>query len=322
MSNKPVKFASAIFVALCLSTTVFVGTGRAADDCLTEPNGATPQGKHWFYRIERGSGRHCWYLRGEDEKSARAATPDSASPAPAPPPRGMETSNPRAIADAHAEWPTRTPVGQDPGAATAPAASPPAEVTGSLPPDNAPRAQVVTRWPDSSAVLPSLNSPPQTSGAAPDVQADATTSEPPPATVPPPPAQAMMPMERNIGSLQKLLLVAFGALALAGLTGSAVYRLAAARRQARARRDRWPSRTAPKLVREKPMRDPNIPTMAPWVEPDIGRTAPVRDTSDADEPVDVPNERVERIEDFLARLTRQLQAELDGPRAERQRAAN
>jgi len=36
----------------------------------------------------------------------------------------------------------------------------------------------------------------------------------------------------------------------------------------------------------------------------------------------VPNEPVERIEDFLARLTRQLQAELDGPRAERQRAAN
>ena len=71
MSNKPVKFASAIFVALFLSTTVFVGTGRAADDCLTEPNGGTPQGKHWFYRIERGSGRHCWYLRGEDEKSAR-----------------------------------------------------------------------------------------------------------------------------------------------------------------------------------------------------------------------------------------------------------
>jgi len=322
MSNKPVKFASAIFVALFLSTTVFVGTGRAADDCLTEPNGATPQGKHWFYRIERGSGRHCWYLRGEDEKSARAATPDSASPAPAPPPRGMETSNPRAIADAHAEWPTRTPVGQDPGAATAPAASPPAEVTGSLPPDNAPRAQVVTRWPDSSAVLPSLNSPPQTSGAASDVQADATTSEPSPATVPPPPAQAMMPMERNIGSLQKLLLVAFGALALAGLTGSAVYRLAGARRQARTRRDRWPSRTAPKLVREKHMRDPNIPTMAPWVDPDIGMTAPVHDTSDADEPFDVPNERVERIEDFLERLTRQLQAELDGPRAERQRATN
>lgn len=40
----------------------------AADDCLAKPNGSAPQGKHWYYHVERSSGRHCWYLHAEIPK--------------------------------------------------------------------------------------------------------------------------------------------------------------------------------------------------------------------------------------------------------------
>jgi hypothetical protein len=34
-----------------------------ANDCLAAPNASSPQGQHWYYRIERPSHRKCWYLR-------------------------------------------------------------------------------------------------------------------------------------------------------------------------------------------------------------------------------------------------------------------
>jgi hypothetical protein len=330
MSNAKAKFASAFFVGVIASlplSTVFDSAARAADDCLSEPNGAKPQGKHWFYRIERGTGRHCWYLRGEDEKPAHAAATESASPESTPAPsRNADMLAPRSIADARAELPARTPVAQ-PGAPLAPRVVPPAgDTTGTVPPANAAPAVAGTPWPD-----PSLSAQPATTAAA-DEQADATAvPTPPPA--PPPPAQAVTPMERNIGSLQKLLLVAFGALALAGLTGSAVYRLAGARHRARMRRDRWPARKAPplELIADQ--------STAPWTPPELEEAAPPHDLSqssvefDDPDPVEFddpePEEHVERIEDFLARLTIQLEAELEAApwphherqHSERQRAA-
>lgn len=150
-----------------------------------------------------------------------------------------------------------------------------------------------------------------------DANANATTDS---SSQPVTPQQvAAAPAERNTGSLQKLMLVAFGALALAGLTGSAVYRLGRGRR----RRNDW--------LRERTdwqsMEHPHDP---PWVaEPQhlhTSQTAP-----DLDELVAAPasdyatpfegeesDERVEKIEEFLARFSRQLQAELESTgRAER-----
>jgi hypothetical protein len=40
----------------------------AADDCLSEPNGAPPQGSHWYFRTDRSASRRCWYLRPHREK--------------------------------------------------------------------------------------------------------------------------------------------------------------------------------------------------------------------------------------------------------------
>jgi hypothetical protein len=332
MSSVQAKFAWAIFagVVACLPlSTVFDGAARAADDCLAEPNGPTPQGKHWYYRIERGTGRHCWYVRGEDEP-ARAAAPEPTTTSKAPS-RNADMLAPRSIADARAEWPARPAAAQDGAAVVAPRVVPPAgDVTGNVPPSASAPATAQTPaaspWPDPSAAVPKLGPPPETTAAATDQQADApaaATSVP----VPPPPAQTAIPTDRNTGSLQKLLLVAFGALALAGLTGSAVYRLAGARRRARMRRDRWPARKVQRIAADAHQRiaaDAQMPQqMPPWAEPEIGRTAPPPDLSRPSvESVEIDNvdDRVERIEDFLARLTRQLQAEMEVPRPERQAA--
>ena len=77
----------------------------AAEECLTTPKDETTPGKHWYYRIERGTKRHCWYLRNEGETSSQAATSTSvrrAAPEVAP---DRETKLARSAADAHAELP-------------------------------------------------------------------------------------------------------------------------------------------------------------------------------------------------------------------------
>ena len=53
----------------------------AADDCLAKPNEPTPEGQHWYYRIDHANnGRQCWYLRaeiGRVQKNARQAETDA-----------------------------------------------------------------------------------------------------------------------------------------------------------------------------------------------------------------------------------------------------
>jgi hypothetical protein len=142
-----------------------------------------------------------------------------------------------------------------------------------------------------------------------DVAAETPAAEPSPAS--PPPA-------REVGSLQKLALVAFSALTLAGITGSLVYRLAGARWRRR-RQERWPQRqpVSPSLVDDA--------RGAPWVAPELSPTVPHVDVVHEDaEHEDVEVHRIrpgnkddsfEKIEDFLARLTRQLQDELQTTRS-------
>jgi hypothetical protein len=77
----------------------------AADECLAKPNGPSPRGSHWFYRIDRANNRHCWYLRGvgsnadqSDTRPSRAAVTPTArpsTPTPAAPPMlDMPTDQP------------------------------------------------------------------------------------------------------------------------------------------------------------------------------------------------------------------------------------
>jgi hypothetical protein len=317
MSNIEARLASALLLSVAASAGLIVGNSaaRAADSCITEPKTETPQSKHWYFRIERGTGRHCWYLRGEDEASAR--TPSAEPVAAAKPALATSGNAPaRSLSDARAEFapkaraddsgnaPPAPSVWPDPQAPI-PAATAPA-TTGIGPGAGVPAAPagspLTSRWPQASLTVA-------------DAQADQAAAAPPVAAEP---AQASPPPTREVGSLQKLALVAFGALALAGISGSLVYRLAGARWRRR-RETRWPERQPVSLSLADEARG------APWVEPELSPTAPHEDAAHEDVAhEDAAADRIEfgksddsfeKIEDFLARLTKQLQDELQTPRS-------
>jgi hypothetical protein len=57
-------FLAASLVAISFSAT----TGDAADECLSGPKGTAPKGSHWYYRVDRSTGRHCWYIGAEGQR--------------------------------------------------------------------------------------------------------------------------------------------------------------------------------------------------------------------------------------------------------------
>jgi hypothetical protein len=115
----------------------------AAADCLAKPNEPSAKGRHWFYRVDHSSGRHCWYQRPVDAatdapkdapneaprhaRTAAATTAPSAPPpaAPAAPPVS-DTPAPALTADNGASF--VPPV----DAPTAPIAAPTAAPYGSF----------------------------------------------------------------------------------------------------------------------------------------------------------------------------------------------
>jgi hypothetical protein len=250
MANRTAKCAVAIFASVFASTPVTIvasSSARAADDCLTEPQGQAPQGQHWFYRTEHGTKQRCWYLRDQSDKSAQT---DSSADAAAPS-QGNEPATSLSTTDSYAELPAQHPRADQNGGASAARRAPANTSTAANVRDNsAPSANapidsvfgpppVVSGSPETSGMNSSANPPPETSAAG----DTSTTPEPDAASVPAPPVAAA-PVQKAVGSLQMLLLVIFGALTLVGLSGSLVYRLGRARQTARAaqrRRDIWRS---------------------------------------------------------------------------------
>jgi hypothetical protein len=331
MPSVTAKFASAFLIGVAAGAVSMALPSRvasAADSCQTEPGTDNPQGKHWRYRIERGTGRHCWYLRAEDEKSARTDE-DKPAAAEKPAPRKIDTATSRSIADAHAELaPRGAPVrsADSPNAAAAPSVWPnspaPAAAANGTASSGVPAAPaqdpaLASSWPQTGDA-PSQNAQPEASLAAADAepQSDAATDS----SVPPPPIAAAP--ERQTGSIQKLALVAIGALTLAGLTGSAVYRLGRRRR----RNDWLRERTAWQSA-QNPNRPPWIDE--PYLQPAFA-VAEFEEPEHAGEPershelesdfslamneTEPAEEPVEKIEEFLARLSRQLHEELETAR--------
>jgi hypothetical protein len=258
MSSRTAEFASAILIGATVG--VFAGAYlitmpyAASDDCVTQPTGNTPQGQHWFYRIERGSKRHCWYLRGDAEKSSRVASSEKSSKDA----RKPDGASQHSIADAHAELRSRARIedntsadGAQPGPSSVVAnAALNAPAVG----DNGAGANVMSRWPEPVSVNFPAAAQPDTSTtvvadaqttAAPTTEPNPVAADPAPASSAPAPLTAVPDQQddapqatangpaKYAGSLQELLMVAFAALALAGLTGSGVYRLARAGRAKR-----------------------------------------------------------------------------------------
>jgi hypothetical protein len=75
-------------LTICLTTVCLtVEASRAADDCITKPNAPSPQGSHWYYRVDRATHRECWYLGAEGAKvhpHVRQAVSPLRPPAPQP----------------------------------------------------------------------------------------------------------------------------------------------------------------------------------------------------------------------------------------------
>jgi hypothetical protein len=245
MGNRTAKFISALVGSIIAgaplaavsqnapSAPSAASTENTAADCLASPKGAAPQGQHWFYRVERATKRQCWYLRAEGAKATQSAqaTTDAPNTAPAAPP---------SVQNARAEYIATQ---------TGPAASPPAPAAAatqpapSAPNANAAQPAVATRWPDaaSASPAPQPSAAPAAAPAAASVQPSARpAASPAPVTL----AAADAPADKPTGSLQMLLLVIGGALALAGLLASVIYRFAGGRARARAadRRVNWDHR--------------------------------------------------------------------------------
>ncbi|MCK1511578.1 hypothetical protein IVB22_03110 [Bradyrhizobium sp. 190] len=280
MSNRSVKFVPALLAGVVAGanlatvtdlraqviSTAEAATQPAADNCLSAPKGATPAGSHWYYRIDRTTKRQCWYLREEsdkaDDKFARAAPPASApAPAAAPAPASaaeepaqQRTITRKSIADARAEWVSQQPRAEPNSPAkveprtVAAAPAPAAQNTqrAAMPNVLAPAPLSSMRWNDAPTTR-SLANPTDLQVAA----ANPPASQPPqaaevqqPAVDQVAPAAADAATAKPTASLQKLLLVMAAALALAGLTVSAIVRIGrmrARRAMRRKRRAMWDS---------------------------------------------------------------------------------
>jgi hypothetical protein len=186
-----------------------VANASAADECLAAPKGASPQGSHWYYRLDKSTGRKCWYLgpqgaklQGAKLKSAAPVarssgpktddnTADNTANADQQQPLQPSVSNARA----ELRTTTPTPAASNPSPAlpgpsllasqvTAPSST--ASIPGSA-------QTLASRWPDPDAFKPTSDTSPDTSpqvaqNAAPTPAEDAT--EPQQQAAPPPPAPA------------------------------------------------------------------------------------------------------------------------------------
>jgi len=239
MSNRTAKFVSAIVVSILTGvnfTAVAENTAKVADSCLSGPKNAPPAGGHWYYRVDRATKRNCWYVGEAKGKTAAAVTQDSAAAgvAQAADSAAPQTNAtvPKSVADARAELPSApTRSGQITGVdvqqrtiGAASTATDAKDLRATAPDAGASSSLIASRWPDSTGAS-SANNPRLAAADLPGTrQADAPPA-PQPATSPVTLAAADSASERQSGSIQTLLLVLAGALALAGLIGAVIVRL-------------------------------------------------------------------------------------------------
>jgi len=276
MANRATKIVSAIFVGAILGIPVSTlakdamggadvsapdssaASASGSTDCLTTPNRElSQQGQRWFYRIEPGTNKRCWYMREQAERGSQTASPRSGSaqslspaaaqslsatmpPAPKAFSGGPQTS--RALSNARAELGPRST-----GAANAGPTVPKEPVfitTGSV---GANRGTSV-RADAIQGPAETLTSPDSTNDAITGSSADGTTADGlnananlntglSPSASAEMPTTANMPQEKG-ASLQVLFLVILGALAFAGLMANLIHRVARiwGRRHGRLRR--------------------------------------------------------------------------------------
>jgi hypothetical protein len=312
MPNRSAKFIStfiaSVFASVPLTVTIAATPAAAADECLSAPKGQTPEGSHWYYRLEHPSNRHCWYLREEGDAHAQAAPANSPAPAKQAAAK-PETAMPGAVANARAELTSpRAPLAEDAAANTGlvPAAANTANIdttqSANLPNPNLTSSVVASRWPDQLAA----NSPATAPAPAPvvadppaDLQANAAQQQPAPAAPAVPLAAADASLAKQSNSAMMLLAIIVGALSVAGLVASVVFRTSGKRRRGR---KSFGSDALPIWDIDRDLKRGDRPLPFPRsaaARPNIG--AP----RELDEPDDLDDR--DRIEQMLARLARSTQ---------------
>jgi hypothetical protein len=322
MGKLAAKFASAIVIGILAGASLTTPQHAAnAAECLDQPRLDAAKGLHWYYRIDRATKRHCWYLREEGEQGARAAPSDvSASDSSRAPDSAAQSSGPapHSLQDAHAEFPAPQPRSAGGAVVTtqaAPAPNPPPFASPPLlnSPQETQESAVASRWPTQSDAAPSATSPPAAMDSG-DPQPSAQDLPAPAAAMATPPAATNAATGKSPASLQTLFAAIIGALALAGVTASIIVRLGRARRtriDARRRAAIWDG------VDNAPKPEVMPEPLPPWVEPVTdgaarartdarrSRTAPQSATTQQ-RPV-VTRERYEKMEEILAQLVKQAQ---------------
>src|SRR5262249_31673912 len=250
MKFRAAKFVVAAIASIVSSANLLAAPEDAeqpADTCLTSPREYTPPGTRWRYRMDRGSGRRCWFLKDDAEKpagkaseQATAATEATEEPAAAQSaPSRKKSAAPRSVSNARAEF-SRVTVEQDARPAPAPSAPAPAAnpaVADNNQPSAAKGANMLapaaaTRWPDPMATVnPAANSP--APAAAPADQS--TEARPAPATKPQvmPRAVPPMPASEKPMSWPMLITIIAGGLSVLAVLVSVLFAWLASRKAER-----------------------------------------------------------------------------------------
>lgn len=155
------KSAMAISFGIIASVSLSSGTTYAADDCLSGPKDTTPQGSHWYYHLERGTGRKCWYLGSQGAKINSAPVARTTGTKDSDAAAATEEPMQPSVANARAELQPAAP-------ATAPAMTkPPAAIVApnlfssevstrdAAPSQGSSTQTLASRWPDPDAFRPS-----------------------------------------------------------------------------------------------------------------------------------------------------------------------
>lgn len=286
MKTRAAKFVAAIIASILYSASAFAAPDDAepaeprADTCLTSPRDYTPPGTRWRYRLERDSGRRCWFLKDEEKPTARSSEQKSSEQkpsdqkaaeqnaaaedesAPAPTPRRKTAATRTTISDARAEL-SQSPAEPARHAAVRRAADPAAAalVAESSQPSGARSVNMLapntaTRWPAPMSATAQTTAQantaatPQAPAAEPSADARQT-----PTTMPPAKPQVMpravppMPASEKPMSTPMLVTIVAGGLSVFGVLMSLLFAWLA---QRKAERSPNPSMMPPLEMSRRP----------------------------------------------------------------------
>lgn len=253
---------------ICLAGSIVIAAAAntsalAADDCLSGPKGNTPVGKHWYYRIDRPTRKHCWYLGDEGARSNKTASSKPAATVAMAAAQNEQPSPPleSSVANARAELPPSSAAAWAPSQITqpeepAPDATPPEEGTRRLTTRDLITQAPITlasRWPLSNEFQPTQSQTQPQDQTQAEPQAEPALPET--AQNPLPSKQFMAEQTANtrIGPLQIFLCVLAIALALGAILGRVIFQHTAAAHRKHATRARrrplWPDQMPQSGVR-------------------------------------------------------------------------